>query len=85
MNDNMNIDKRKLIDAILNSGDKKINKNSIDKAAKGDVSALIGSLDEENRKKLLSSLNDKKKAKKILSSKEAREIMKNLSGGKKDG
>lgn len=85
MNDNINIDKRKLIDAILNSGDKKINKNSIDKATKGDVSALIGSLDEENRKKLLSALNDKNKAKKILSSKEAREIMKNLSDGKKDG
>ena len=78
MGDNMNIKNEKLLNAILNAGGAKINKNDIEKAKKGDVSGLAAGLDSDSRKKLTDALNSKEKARQILNSKEARELMKNL-------
>ena len=85
MGENMNISKQKLLSAILNASGKKINKNAVERAAGGDISALASGLDEENRRMLNEALSDKNKAKEILSSKEAREILKKLSGGGGNG
>lgn len=84
MDKKTNIDKQKLINAILNSSGNKINQNAINRAGKGDVSGIMASLNEQDRKNLSAALGDPKKAKEILSSKEAREILKNFLGGKKD-
>ena len=81
----MNTDKQKLLNAILNNSDTKINKNAIKQAKNGDISALAAGLDEQSRKKLGEALSDSKKAKEILNSKEAREIMQKLLGGGKNG
>ena len=85
MGEKMNISNEKLLNAILNSGGAKINKNDVEKAKKGDISGLSASLDKENRQKLNEALKSKEKAKELLNSKEAREIIKNLSGGNKNG
>lgn len=82
MGDNMNIDKQKLLSAILSSSGAKINKNSLDRAQKGDMSGIMSSFNEQDRKKLSAALSDKNKAKEILASKEAKDILKNLLGGK---
>ena len=78
----MNIDKQKLLSAILNSSGAKINQNSLDRAQKGDMSGIMSSLNEQDRKKLSAALSDKNKAKEILSSSEAKAILKNFLGGK---
>ena len=83
--DNMNIDKQKLINAILNANGGKINKNAVSKAASGDASGVLANLDGDSKKKIEAALSDKNKLKNILDSKEAKEILKNLSGGKKNG
>lgn len=80
-----NIDKQKLINAIVNSSGSKINKNAIENAKKGDISGLTSGLDEENKKMLSKALNNKDKAREILASKEAKEIIKKLLGGKGNG
>lgn len=80
-----NFNKQTLINAILNASGSKINQNSIKKAADGDISALSSQLDEKSRKELYAALENREKAKEILSSKEAREILKKLSGGKGNG
>ena len=85
MGENMNIDKKTILNAILNSSDSKINKNAVKKAAGGDVSGLIEGLDDQSKKKLNAALSDKNKAKEILASKEAREILKSFLGGKNNG
>ena len=85
MGDNMNIDKQKLLSAIMNSSGTKINKSSLDRAQKGDISGIMSSLGEQDRKMLSAALEDKNKAKEILSSKEAKAILKNLLGGKGNG
>ena len=85
MGNNMNIDKQKLFNAIVNSTDSKINKDSLNRAKKGDVSELISQLSDADQKKLKAALNDKKLAKEILSSKEAKNILKNFLGGKGNG
>ena len=85
MDRNMNIDKNKILSAIINSGDKKINRKDVERAGKGDISGLLGSLDTQDRKKLQEALNDKEKARKILASKEGREILKSFLGGKQNG
>lgn len=85
MGDNMNIKNEKLINAILNANGAKINRNDIEKAKKGDISGLSASLDGESRQKLNAALQSKDKAREILNSKEAREILKKLSGGNNNG
>ena len=71
-----NIDKNKLLDAIVNSSGSKINKNAVSRAKKGDISALLSGLNEQDRKTLNEALADKSKAREILASKQAKEIMK---------
>lgn len=85
MYENKNTKKEKLLNAILNAGDGKINSKAVEMARKGDVSGLTASLDEESRKKLSAALSNKEKAKEILSSKEAKEIIKKFLGGKANG
>ena len=75
-----NIDKAKLLNAILNASGSKINKNAIKKAEGGDISALASGLDEQGRQQLYEALNNRDKAKEILSSKQARDIIKKLAG-----
>lgn len=83
MNENKNIDKQKLLNAILNSSGSKINQNAINRAKAGDVSGLTAGLDEQSKQALSAALKDQKKAAEILSSKEAKEIIKKLlKGGK---
>lgn len=83
--DNMNIDKQKLINAIINSGNQKINRKDLERAGNGDMSGLFGALGSEDREKVKRALSDKDAAKKILTSKEGREILKSFLGGKKNG
>ena len=85
MDGKMNIDKQKLLNAIVNASGKKINKNAVNSAKSGDVSALVDTLDAEDRKKLRMALSDKNEARKILSSKSAKEILKSFTGGNNHG
>ena len=82
MSNSMNIKNEKLLNAILNAGGAKINRNDIERAKNGDISGLAAGLDSDSRKKLTDALNSKEKARQILNSKEARELMKNLLGNK---
>ncbi len=75
-----NIDKQKLINTILASSGGKLDKNSIEKAASGDASSILSSLNEQDRKKLSEALSDKEKAKQLLSSDAAKELLKSLFG-----
>ena len=81
----MNVNKQQLLNAILSASGSKINKNAIDRAKSGDVSALAASLDGRSRKELTAALNDREKAKEILASKEAKEIIKKFLGGNGNG
>lgn len=85
MGENNYIDKQKLINAIVNSSGSKINKNAIERAKSGDISGLVSGLDDQNKKMLNEAMNDKNRVREILSSKEARELMKKLLGGKGNG
>ena len=80
MGDNMNLNKQKLLNAILNASGSKINKNTIDRAKSGDVSALSAGLDEQSRKTLFEALKDKDKLRGILASNEAKELIQKFSG-----
>ena len=75
-----NIDKQKLINTILASSGGKLDKNSVEKAASGDASGILSSLNEQDRKKLSEALSDKEKAKQVLSSDAAKQLLKSLSG-----
>ncbi|MBR5923694.1 MAG: hypothetical protein IKZ59_07875 [Clostridia bacterium] len=85
MDKKMNIDKQILLKAIVNASGKKINKNAVDSAKKGDISALVNTLSAEDRKKLGAALSNKDEARRILATSKAKEILKNLSGGKDNG
>ena len=85
MGENVSVNKQKLLRAILTVYGKKINKNALLAAEKGDMAALAAGLDERERALLAEALKDKKKAKDILSSKPASELLKKLSGGNTDG
>ena len=81
----MSINKEKLLNAIINASGKKINKNAVEKAKSGDLSAVLAGLDPKSRQSLMEALNNKEKAQRILASDEARQLLKNLSGGNKNG
>ena len=83
MNDKSGIDKQKLLNAILNSSGSKINQNAINRARAGDVSGLTAGLDKQSKEMLNAALSDKRKAKEILSSKEAKDIIKKFLKGDK--
>ncbi len=79
-----NIDKRKLMDAIIASSGGKIDSGTLNRAAEsGDTAALMGAMSEEDRKKLSAALSDKKSLEATLNSEQAKAILKAfLKGGK---
>lgn len=77
-----NIDKQKLINAVLSSG--KIDSKSVNDAiSKNDASEILSTLPPEERQKLMSVLSDKSALSSVLNSKEAKAILSSfLKGGK---
>lgn len=86
MNNN-DINRQKLIDALLASSGGKLNRDSINRAADcNDVSPLINSLSPADREKLNKVMSDKESMEKLLKSPQAQLILKSvLKGGKNDG
>lgn len=86
MNNN-DINRQKLIDALLASSGGKLNRDSINRAAdSNDVSPLINSLSPADREKLNKVMSDKESMEKLLKSPQAQLILKSvLKGGKNDG
>mgnify|MGYP004463122027 FL=1 len=86
MNNN-DIDKQRLIDALLSSSGGKLSRDSINRAADGkDITPLVNSLSPEDREKLNRVMSDKESMEKLLKSPQAQLILKSvLKGGKNDG
>lgn len=84
---NNNIDKQKLMDAIISSSGGKIDRDSLAGAVnRKDVSSLLGSLSPADRQKLNSVLSNKENLAAALNSSEARSLLKNfLKGGGQNG
>ncbi len=70
-----NFDKEKLTKKIIEQSGGKINNDSINKAKKGDFSAIFSALDKNSQRKLKEALNNKNAAEKLLGSKQAKEIL----------
>ncbi len=86
MDNHSKADNNKLFDAAVAASGGKIKRDDVLKAANGDASALMSSLDEDSRKMLTDALTDKNKARQILNSDAARQILGSiLNGGKKNG
>ena len=86
MNNN-DINKQRLIDALLSSSGGKLSRDSINRAADGkDITPLVNSLSPEDREKLNRVMSDKESREKLLKSPQAQLILKSvLKGGKNDG
>ena len=86
MNNN-DINKQRLIDALLSSSGGKLSRASINRAADGkDITPLVNSLSPEDREKLNRVMSDKESMEKLLKSPQAQLILKSvLKGGKNDG
>lgn len=86
MNNN-DINKQRLIDALLSSSGGKLSRDSINRAADGkDITPLVNSLSTEDREKLNRVMSDKESMEKLLKSPQAQLILKSvLKGGKNDG
>lgn len=86
MNNN-DINKQRLIDALLSSSGGKLSRDSINRAADGkDITPLVNSLSPEDREKLNRVMSDKESMEKLLKSPQAQLILKSvLRGGKNDG
>lgn len=86
MNNN-DINKQRLIDALLSSSGGKLSRDSINRAADGkDITPLVNSLSPEDREKLNRVMSDKESMEKLLKSPQAQFILKSvLKGGKNDG
>ena len=80
---NPNVNKQKLINSIINASNGKISNNSVQKAASGDLSELISSLDKDSQEKLRQALSNKQAAQQILSSDAAKQLLQNLMNGGK--
>lgn len=80
---NPNVNKQKLINSIINASNGKISNNSVEKAANGDLSDLISSLDKDSQEKLRQALSNKQAAQQILSSDAAKQLLQNLMNGGK--
>ena len=76
-----NIDKQKLIDALLSSSGGKLDKNDINGAVSSkNIAPLVGSLSAADRRKLNAALSDKQSMKQALDSPEAKAILNALFG-----
>ena len=86
MNNN-DINKQRLIDALLSSSGGKLSRDSINRTADGkDITPLVNSLSPEDREKLNRVMSDKESMEKLLKSPQAQLILKSvLKGGKNDG
>ncbi len=86
MNNN-DINKQRLIDALLSSSGGKLSRDSINRATDGkDITPLVNSLSPEDREKLNRVMSDKESMEKLLKSPQAQLILKSvLKGGKNDG
>lgn len=79
-----NIDKQKLIEAIISSTGGKIDSQRInDAASSGDISSLISALPEEDKRKLNAALSDQNSIRQLLQSPQARALLSAfMKGGK---
>ena len=68
----------------MNNNFDQIDKKTLDAARRGDTNAVLGNLNDSDRKKIEEVLADKDKLKEILSSDAAKNLMKIL-GGKQNG
>lgn len=68
----------------MNNNFDKIDKKTLDAARRGDTNAVLGNLNDSDRKKIEEVLADKDKLKQILNSDAAKNLMKIL-GGKQNG
>ena len=86
MNHN-DINKQRLIDALLSSSGGKLSRDSINRAADSkDASSLINSLSPEDRERLNKVMSDKESMERLLKSPQAQLILKSvLKDGKNDG
>ena len=84
---NNDINKQRLINALLSSSGGKLSRDSINRAADGkDITPLVNSLSPEDREKLNRVMSDKESMEKLLKSPQAQLILKSvLKGGKNDG
>lgn len=79
-----NIDKQKLIDALLSSSGGKLDKNDINGAVSSkNIAPLVSSLSAADRRKLNAALSDKQSMKQALDSPEAKAILNALLGKRK--
>ena len=81
------INKQRLIDALLSSSGGKLNRDTINRAADSkDASSLINSLSPEDRERLNKVMSDKESMEMLLKSPQAQLILKSvLKDGKNDG
>ena len=81
------INKQRLIDALLSSSGGKLNRDTINRAADSkDASSLINSLSSEDRERLNKVMSDKESMERLLKSPQAQLILKSvLKDGKNDG
>ncbi len=77
MNNNNEIDRKKLMDAVFSGSGGKIDKKSLINAMQSqNADMLIKNLSDKDRAKLNSVLSDKESMEKLLNSKEAKAILK---------
>ncbi len=81
------INRQRLIDALLSSSGGKLSRDTINRAADSkDASSLINSLSPEDRERLNKVMSDKESMEKLLKSPQAQLILKSvLKDGKSDG
>lgn len=86
MNNN-EIDKQKLMDAVISSSGGSIDRESLEGAMKNkNVAPLINKLSEKDREKLSKVMSDKESMEAVLKSPQAQAILKTfLKGGGKNG
>ena len=80
------INRQRLIDALLSSSGGKLSRDTINRAADGkDASSLINSLSPEDRERLNKVMSDKESMERLLKSPQAQLILKSvLKDGKND-
>ena len=81
------INRQRLIDALLSSSGGKLSRDTINRAADSkDASSLINSLSPEDRERLNKVMSDKESMERLLKSPQAQLILKSvLKDGKNDG